>query len=748
MQLYYIKNLIYWQLLLYGIHVGHTMKNSNIYAGWFVYTYRQNILIMNLFKSILLFKNGYIGIDGACRFKGAIWFINLHKAMELFMNYAAKQCGEFCYSTYWIHGLISNWKTLANTFRKLLKIEAKAYKGKFKKLEIKSTPFAFTRFTWPRVALITSVWASPFATKECLYAKVSCLGIVDTNISGHIVNNPIPGNDDSLDSIIFYNTHISQYILERKYGFVISWFNRVKSSKRIHAFASWVLQGYVTDEGKFNKEKVKEKRDKLYNPATITKRLVNHKTKLSTIWGTGFKFFFAKNLNLSALKEQVDVYDFTTDLALTIFDLILLQKRNAIFYTKIFHYTYIKSRLSRLTRLRSKFRFNLKSVQYKMLTGFYLWSKKFKNNDYKMQKPWKTNLWFNKLKRNKIFRTFFKKKKFFKTKGYATFLKYFILKEFTKYYGGNFFSRYQINLVNTSHLAYVMTLYYPKFLKFNTFNSLSKGDETYWKNYKFFRSGISPIALYWKKNIKEKIAGIIHNQNYSTIIKLNFYYKSLKKIKSYVQKVTSSLFYAYFCYVMSKYWSIKNYKKIKKQKSRWKLKKYNLVILKQAKWGNVKSIFLKEAIKKIWKSVNIFQFSGINVEFKYMEVLKYFKFLLLKHMDSYKHLNNRLGFLRKYWLRPRKLKSRQKWQISKRKKKIYKSAIKYQGIRFYVNLDKLYKYKADALEVEDTLKIKQKIVKSHYFYLRRKEKRLRKKIFYQMRRLKKRKKKQEGKNID
>jgi ribosomal protein S2 len=49
-------------------------------------------------------------------------------------------------------------------------------------------------------------------------SRTPSLGIVDTNIPGHISNIATPGNDDSLDSIVYYNTNSSQYILEKKYG--------------------------------------------------------------------------------------------------------------------------------------------------------------------------------------------------------------------------------------------------------------------------------------------------------------------------------------------------------------------------------------------------------------------------------------------------------------------------------------------------------------------------------------------------
>jgi ribosomal protein S2 len=69
---------------------------------------------------------------------------------------------------------------------------------------------------------ISSVFTSAHPSKECSYASIPCLGIVDTNISGHITNMAIPGNDDSLDSMIFYNTHLSQYILEKKFSYISS----------------------------------------------------------------------------------------------------------------------------------------------------------------------------------------------------------------------------------------------------------------------------------------------------------------------------------------------------------------------------------------------------------------------------------------------------------------------------------------------------------------------------------------------
>jgi ribosomal protein S2 len=72
------------------------------------------------------------------------------------------------------------------------------------------------------MVFISSVDTSAHPSKECTYANIPCLGVVDTNISGHITNMAMPGNDDALDCIVFYNTHLSQYILEKKFYYITS----------------------------------------------------------------------------------------------------------------------------------------------------------------------------------------------------------------------------------------------------------------------------------------------------------------------------------------------------------------------------------------------------------------------------------------------------------------------------------------------------------------------------------------------
>lgn len=730
MQLYYIKNLVYWQLLVYGVHVGHSFKNSNIYAGWFSYTYRQQVVIINLFKTVLLFKNGYKSLDGTCRHRGSIWFINLHRALELFMNYAAKQCGEFCYSTYWIHGLISNWRVLSNTFRKLLKIEKNAYKGKFRKLELNSTPITFTRFSWPRVSLITSVWSSPFPTKECLYAKVCCIGIVDTNIPGHIANNPIPGNDDSIDSIVFYNTHIAQYILEKKYGFIISWLNKIRVIPRINAFGNWVLKECISNEGGISRQKINSLHFNEDNATSeISKFLIKKRLYLSSFWDEGLKFFFATNSNILTIQEQVDVYE-QDETPLDLMEIMFKQRDFAVFHIKTCNLQLFKKRWSKLKQLRKKLRFTNKTIKYKLLNRFYI----KKRESWRLQlQDYKRNFWLYKLKKNRLFRTFFRRPKFFRTKGMPRILKYFVLKFYEKYNGCGLFSRYQINLLNISHLSYLLLTYYSKFMKEKIYDNLSKSAPSFWKQLKYRKVGAPTTLTYWKKNVREKILAIVGNNKLNMTIKFNMYYKSFKKIVQFIQRLKSKLYFGFMCYFMMRFW-IKREASLSKSKLREYKKAKFLLLRNLFKKNNNKLKILFDIKSMINNKKLLLRKTNVNILLKNNIILRYFKLLTLNYLNNLQKMS-RHGIIKKNWSDNRivSLNSKNKLpkcEISDIKKFFKKFSKKQRSLK--LNKKKMIKYSFNVRKLWSRLRslynFYKKKLQSNIWVERKKRRKLRRKI--------------------
>lgn len=233
--------LEYSHLLLYGVHVGHSLQNTLTHASWFVIGFRQKLSIINLFKTFYNLRLSLIVFSNVVLYQGPIWFINLDTSMNRYVKMSSFNCGEFPVTSNWIRGSISNYFSVFNTFRRNMQINGSALPQKY--LRYRKGIFSnwfLTRFSWPRAAFVSNVSKSYLPSIECFSLRIPGVGVVDTNTYGQCISLPIPGNDESVPSIIFYNDFISNFILVKKYSKVASWFFNVRASKRTMDFISWI----------------------------------------------------------------------------------------------------------------------------------------------------------------------------------------------------------------------------------------------------------------------------------------------------------------------------------------------------------------------------------------------------------------------------------------------------------------------------------------------------------------------------
>ena len=64
-----VYELTYQQLLVYGVHLGHTFANSVLFAAWLVYTYKDQVLIINIFKTFFMMKLGFRCLSSAVYYR-------------------------------------------------------------------------------------------------------------------------------------------------------------------------------------------------------------------------------------------------------------------------------------------------------------------------------------------------------------------------------------------------------------------------------------------------------------------------------------------------------------------------------------------------------------------------------------------------------------------------------------------------------------------------------------------------------
>jgi small subunit ribosomal protein S2 len=234
--------LTYNQLIKHNVHIGHSLKNTLLLASWMLFGIRQDIWLINIDKTLSIFRISFSVLRHIVSARGPVWFINLDVSVEKFIRFFALRSGEFFCSSGWIRGLLSNYMTVGtqyclhagSRFKDLAKRPSNVYYN-----------FFLTRLTWPRAAFISGAKQSLQAVKECRTMNIPCIAICDTNFPSHYVNFAVPGNDDSIDAIIFYNSIISQFIVYLKFCSVFLWFINVKRFSRLKSFEKWISQSFL-----------------------------------------------------------------------------------------------------------------------------------------------------------------------------------------------------------------------------------------------------------------------------------------------------------------------------------------------------------------------------------------------------------------------------------------------------------------------------------------------------------------------
>ena len=284
----------YNQLILYGVHVGHNFSNTLLFSSWMIFAFRQNISIVNLFKTVIMFRFSFSILSTIISFYGPVWFVNLDKIVSRYIKFASLNCGEFCITSRWIRGMLSNYPSIFNTYRRLRLIAESARSKKQYNLDSTLKHFFLSRYTWPRSIFVSSMHNSYAPIYEARILKMISIAIVDTNTITQTTPVAIPGNDESLECIVFYNDLISNFILLKKFEGVVSWSCNLKSRGRIIKFSEWLSFNYRLNIDKSS-----------LNLITFNLSITDYIYK-------GMAFFLSKNVLKSNMKEKLQILNIST----------------------------------------------------------------------------------------------------------------------------------------------------------------------------------------------------------------------------------------------------------------------------------------------------------------------------------------------------------------------------------------------------------------------------------------------------
>ena len=218
------------QMLEAGVHFGHQTRFWNPKMAPFIFGARNKIHIINLEKSLPMYQDALKFVRQLASNKGTILFVGTkHQAREIVME-EAQRAGMPYVDSRWLGGMLTNYKTVKGSIKRLKELEAMVADGSLEKLS-KKEGLMFSREMEklqrsmggikdmggvPDAIFVIDVGFHKIAVTEAKKLGVPIIGVVDTNNSLDGVDYVIPGNDDSTRAIRLYARGVADAILEGK----------------------------------------------------------------------------------------------------------------------------------------------------------------------------------------------------------------------------------------------------------------------------------------------------------------------------------------------------------------------------------------------------------------------------------------------------------------------------------------------------------------------------------------------------
>ncbi len=216
------------QLLEAGVHFGHQTKRWNPKMKEYIFGERNGIYIIDLQKSLKLFKNAVqfiyeLGAQGK-----TVLFLGTKRQAQDVIQEESQRCGMYFVNQRWLGGLLTNFATIQKSIKRFRELEAMQSNGQYellskkevarlererKKLE-KNLSGIKEMTQLPDALFVIDTKKEAIAVQEARKLGIPIVGVADTNCDPDEIDYIIPGNDDALRAIRLIANTISQAYLD------------------------------------------------------------------------------------------------------------------------------------------------------------------------------------------------------------------------------------------------------------------------------------------------------------------------------------------------------------------------------------------------------------------------------------------------------------------------------------------------------------------------------------------------------
>jgi small subunit ribosomal protein S2 len=217
-------------MLADGVHFGHQTRFWNPKMAPFIFGARNKIHIINLEKTLPAFNEALIEVRNMASKGKKVMFVGTKRAAAKVIAEQAARVGMPYVDQRWLGGMLTNYKTIRQSIKRLIDLETESQDGTFDLLS-KKEALLRTRMMnklesslggikemggLPDAIFVVDVQHEHIAITEANKLGIPVFGVVDTNSDPAGVDHVIPGNDDAIRAIRLYVTAVADAIAEGK----------------------------------------------------------------------------------------------------------------------------------------------------------------------------------------------------------------------------------------------------------------------------------------------------------------------------------------------------------------------------------------------------------------------------------------------------------------------------------------------------------------------------------------------------
>jgi small subunit ribosomal protein S2 len=215
-------------LLKAGAHFGHQTRYWNPKMAPFIFGARNKIHIIDLELTVPALDKAVSIVRGMAQNKNKVLFVGTKRAAAKIIKEQAQRAGQPFVNHRWLGGMLTNWKTIRQSIKRLRELEAKMGDGTLEKISKKEALDLSRQLEkldrsiggikdmggLPDAIFVVDVNHEKIAIQEANKLGIPVIGIVDTNSDPDGVDIVIPGNDDAIRAIELYSSAIADACIE------------------------------------------------------------------------------------------------------------------------------------------------------------------------------------------------------------------------------------------------------------------------------------------------------------------------------------------------------------------------------------------------------------------------------------------------------------------------------------------------------------------------------------------------------